>query len=362
MDLEDRNESAELEDRSDTYDLADEDQDMSDGGAALTMTWPHAEELNAGLDMLDAEVVGQDILAGLFQDTHFPPSIMDVLYSDSPPNLEESPDISDEMMEDEYFPGAPDASSLPATMSEVSQQLQHIQDGQEHTEFQMVPDDQHAAFINNSTTPFSLPFSSTDSVSPEETPQDQFVSLADISAVNIMLAATASQNAPHLWGAEGSTSSSVFDAVVPQTLQLEAHVPVGNIGWEIGTDADPSEVDDQFNLSLGDFLENWNIQLTHNEEIKKRSKYPSMSAVHKQRYHENLTSIERCDLQGEKCDIQRIDWDEIGVSRLEARTMRQQTYKNYTNLRIPLQRHVSRPPLFFVRNVDLTFLATPPWC
>jgi hypothetical protein len=347
MDLEDQDERAELEDRSDTYDLTDEDQDMSEGGAVLTMTWSHAEELNAELDMLDAEVLGPDNLAGLFQDIEFPPSIMDALYSDSSPHLEESPDISDEMMEDEYSPGAPDASNLPATMSEVSQQLQQIEDGQEHTEFQVAPDDQHAAFINNSTAPFFLLFSSTDSVSPEETPQGQFVSLADISAVNIILAATASQNAPHLWGTEGSTPSSVFDAVVPQTLQLEAHVPVGNIGWEISTDADTSEMEDQFNLSLGDFLENWNIQLTHDEEIKKRSKYPSMSAVHKQRYHENLTSIERRDLQGEKCDIQGIDWDELGVSRLEARTMRRQTYNNYTNLRFPHQRHVSRPPLFF---------------
>jgi len=113
------------------------------------------------------------------------------------------------------------------------------------------------------------------------------------------------------------------------------------------TDADPSEVEDQINLSLGDFLESWNIQLTHDEEIKRRSKYPSMSAIQKQRYSENLTAIKRCDLQGDKCDIQGIDWDELGVSRLEARTMRRQTYKNYTNLRFSHQRHVSGPPSFF---------------
>jgi hypothetical protein len=42
-----------MEERSDTHDMSDEDQDMSDGGAELTMTLSHAEELNAELDLLD---------------------------------------------------------------------------------------------------------------------------------------------------------------------------------------------------------------------------------------------------------------------------------------------------------------------
>ncbi len=53
-----------MENRPDVHYMSDEDQDMSDGGAELTMTLSHAEQLNAELDLLDAEVMGHDNLVG----------------------------------------------------------------------------------------------------------------------------------------------------------------------------------------------------------------------------------------------------------------------------------------------------------
>jgi hypothetical protein len=239
------------EHRSDTHDMSDEDQDMSDGGAALTMTLSHAEELNAELDLLDAELMGHDNLVGLYLEAHYPAE-NSFQYSDSFPSpdqySDESPDQPEEAA-DVYMQGTADTTNLPTSLSAVSVQLQHIQDGQEHAESAETADELHGAFTNN--------------------------------------------------------------------------------------------MDDQSNLSLGDFLYNWGMSSSLAEVSKKRPRGPALPALYKQR-SEKLPPVHRNDLQGDRCDIQRINWAELGVSRLEARQMRRSTYKNYTNLRFTPQWHVSR--------------------
>jgi hypothetical protein len=107
------------------------------------------------------------------------------------------------------------------------------------------------------------------------------------------------------------------------------------------TDADDDAVDDQINLSFAEFLYNWAHSSLWEEDAKKRPRGPTLPAVESQREMKNTGPMTRKDLRGERCDIQRINWAELGVSRLEARQMRRQTYKNYTNLRLPLRWHVS---------------------
>jgi hypothetical protein len=103
--------------------------------------------------------------------------------------------------------------------------------------------------------------------------------------------------------------------------------------------ADQDTVDALHNLSLFDFLRTW-AQSRLGGDAKKRPRGPSLPAVERQREMVTATTT-RGDLHGEDCDIQRINWTELGVSRLEARQMRRQTYKNYTNLRQNLLWHVS---------------------
>jgi hypothetical protein len=100
------------------------------------------------------------------------------------------------------------------------------------------------------------------------------------------------------------------------------------------SEADDVEVEDQYNQPLGVFLYDWGASLTHPEEAKKRSRGPVLSAVRKQR-GERPAPVQRSDLQGERCDIQRINWEELGVSRLEARLKRRRSYKNYATLGSP---------------------------
>jgi hypothetical protein len=343
------------EDRSDTHNMSDEDQDMSDGGAALTMTLSHAEELNAELDLLDAEVMGHDNLVGLFLETHYPAMTENQFqYSDTFPGSDHYSDAfpgQPEEVADVYMQGTTDNTNLPTSLSAVSLQLQHLQDGQDHAESTEATDELHGAFMNNSTHSILFPFLSSpaaSNVNVGNAPQVEFVSLAEISSVNVSPASAGPQNPPHLWSTEGWTPSSALNVMVPpQALQSAASHTLlpdfnfSNLAWENDSDTDQNEVDDQSNLSLGDFLYNWSVSSTLGEESKKRLKGPALSALHKQR-SEKLAPVHRNDLQGDRCDIQRINWAELGVSRLEARQMRRSTYRNYTNLRFSHQWHVSR--------------------
>jgi hypothetical protein len=341
-----------MEDRSDIHNMSDEDQDMSDGGAALTMTLSHAEELNAELDLLDAEVMGHDNLVGLFLETHYP-SIAEspFQYSDSftspDPYSDESLDPS-EVVADAYVQGTTDAANLPTSLSAVSLQLQHIQDGQEHEESAEAADELHggAAFITNSTPSILLPFPSAHAASSlnlGNALQADFVSLGEI---NLSQALAGPPNELLLGSTDGWTPLPALDvAMPPQVLQSTiSHPFLSNFPttlWENNSDTDPNEVDDQSNLGLGEFLYHWGVSFSLSEESRKRARGPALPALYRQR-SEKLLPVQISDLQGDRCDIQRINWKELGVSRLEARQMRRSTYKNYTNLRFSHQWHVSR--------------------
>ena len=356
MGVEGQDENAEVQGGAEKDDvLSDEDHDMSDGGGApLAITPSHGEAFNTELDTLGAEVMGADNLYGLHMN-HYEGTMIEDLpisyYSShpSPYNFVQDSDVYDEDMMDEggLGPGPAALPNLPIAMSAVSQQLQHIQDGQGHANLTAIPDAQHGGVQDNSTSslPFHPPFSTT-TLSFGNNPASSYVSLDDISSSPQQSVTLGSPNAPHLWGTGGWTPSPAMGVVVVsgQGHSNASHFPSSDIiGLE---DDDPTEtdndpVDDQINLSLAEFLYNWAQSSLREEDTKKRPRGPTIAAVESQRELKSTEPLMRSDLRGERCDIQRINWAEMGVSRLEARQIRRQTYKNYTNLRLSLQGHVS---------------------
>lgn len=316
MGLDGRDERGELPEQADFYDSVDEDQDMSDGGAALTMTLSHAEALNAELDLLDAEIMGPDNFNDLHPDEHFP--LMPI-----------HGDVDGFFMPTQYTPYHPqdaqqdpmDTTNLPATMSQVSQHLQHIQDGQEHLE-EMITDE-HGGPTNTSSYPFSFPPSPYhfQAVPGSAGTQQavQYLSMSDAVSVQ----STPPLPLPLPLPVAGNSS------LQPQNPQNVPHLSFVDMAWDDNSDADQHEVEDQINLSLGEFLYSWGMSMGRNEDSRRRGRGPVLTALHQQRYLENLEAMRRCDLQGELCDIQRINWSELGVTRLEARQMRRMTYRNY---------------------------------
>lgn len=328
------------EERSDPLTQSDEDQDMSDGGAVLTMTLSHAEQMNAELDLLDAEMMGEENLYGLLTDSDLAPSMF---YADSDFTQDQDQDQSsqtqsDYAMDDVYMHDIAHPISIPTTMSEVAQQLQHLQEGQAHAEADAA--DEGDAALLNSTPSILLPFfSNFQEIAVAGGPQMDYVSMSQIVPFNVPAVG------PNI-------QQSTLD---PQDLLLLSDLPVFHhpgLDMDIMSDADHDEGDEHWNMTLGDFLQYWgasSVEDAPDGPPRRRPKGPSLAALHQQRFAK-LEPVQRKDLQGEKCDIQRIDWDDLGVTRLEARQMRRAMYKNYRNLRREPQWHVSNAYRTFGQN------------
>jgi hypothetical protein len=171
IDLELQDERPSIEECSNIYDISDDEQDMSGGGAHLVMTISHEEQSNTEsdtLDTMDADAMGPENLAGLFMDEHHYPSgpagQFEAYLSNSDDEQIE-PDFDHELHDPGYseepsseifqFQAQAFSSQLPTTMSAVSLQLQQMQDGQGHADF-MEADDLHQD--NNSIPSIFLPF------------------------------------------------------------------------------------------------------------------------------------------------------------------------------------------------------------
>lgn len=133
-------------------DDSDNDQDMSDGGAALDYPSPHAEQLNAELDLLDADIMGPENLAELYTPQQledpttntFNPNILPPAGTHQEPVSPPDPlFIVDNIMVNVVIFDIPHAPPNP------SQQLQHLphQDTQEHDYDLEEVEEQHAANI-----------------------------------------------------------------------------------------------------------------------------------------------------------------------------------------------------------------------
>lgn len=85
------------------------------------------------------------------------------------------------------------------------------------------------------------------------------------------------------------------------------------------------------NYGLTDFLHRWARQSRPMQAIARdQGRFPWPNRINELAAKE-VTRIDYDELEGDFCDMQGIDWDDIGVTRREARKQRLETYNNYVN-------------------------------
>lgn len=118
--------------------MSDDEGGMSsDGGVQLNMSSAYSEALNVEMDMVDAEVMGHFNLASIAESYAFVVDEMDDatqldMVEEESQVVPPSWTLGDDSVA--VVPQTLDLSNIPNVMSEVSQQLQYIQDGQEQGE------------------------------------------------------------------------------------------------------------------------------------------------------------------------------------------------------------------------------------
>lgn len=97
------------------------------------------------------------------------------------------------------------------------------------------------------------------------------------------------------------------------------------------------------NYPLIAFLQNWAGAPPTRQLSRERWRFPWMKRITEQASRQ-LTTIRYDNLEGEQCDFQGLDWDDLGVPRRDARERRLLTYTNYTNEPGSDKWHVSSVP------------------
>ncbi|KAK2611121.1 hypothetical protein N8I77_004497 [Diaporthe amygdali] len=86
------------------------------------------------------------------------------------------------------------------------------------------------------------------------------------------------------------------------------------------------------NYNLADFIRVWAWQNGVWQGVsRERGRYPWLDRISPQ-ITKDLSRVEYQDLEGDSCDVQGMNWDDLGVTRSEARERRLLTYKNYVNI------------------------------
>lgn len=88
------------------------------------------------------------------------------------------------------------------------------------------------------------------------------------------------------------------------------------------------------NHNLPDFLRYWAYQSNsawHGMNCRERGRYPWLTRIGAQMAR-NIAHVGYDDLEGDRYDVQGIDWEDLGITRNEARERRLNTYKNYVNI------------------------------
>ncbi|KAK7952173.1 WD40-repeat-containing domain protein [Apiospora aurea] len=128
-------------------------------------------------------------------------------------------------------------------------------------------------------------------------------------------------NPPHLpWPQQlppGLAQGLFMDDLTEEELAEQLHpMPISN--------ANPLSLAPE-NLNFVDFMRIW--------AENGRGKLPDIRRLRAQLGDVSLgsTRVEYNQLRGNKCDLQGIDWEDLGVPRRVARERRMITYRNYTN-------------------------------
>jgi hypothetical protein len=311
--------------------VSDSEDDMDiDGGVSLNL---HAAALNAEMDLLDQEIMGEENYNIMMQDQQDHEMEHDAMPAD-----DSQPSASTMPMDIAHL--HPTAANLPATMTEVSQQLQHLQDGLELAD--MTGMTAHGSVGDNSIYPLSLdvyPFIPTTSVGENGGGQDGYGILSEKDDLGL-------SGMPVDTLVDGASQDDPVHVVGPTHLEYLIGLGIYDVSageGEMDTEdeeANETVVEDQANLDLYEFMWNW---ATSMGGPRKRLHGPNLEAVQETR-KKKLKSIHRSDLQGEYCDVQGLDWSALDVKRTEARSVRRRTYTNYVNLGQPVLKAVSCSP------------------
>jgi len=321
----------------------EEDTEMSDGGVQIDMTNAHTHQLNNEMDMVDSEVMGPYNVAVITTNTTFHTG---VLQDDASEDLTEytpgedtagsNYDIADDEVgdEDEDDGLVSQAAHISDPMSAVSQQLESLQGGQEDDEFETAI--LHGSDQNHSINPFpSLP-----PISELVGDQDGLPVLHDAPSAVYHIGAPAPGS---LLGVNIAGQGNDLGQV-SSDVDWGGHWDSDGESDEEGvTHANTLQVDDVHALDLRNFLYAWVHWSTNQKSSsrKKRKKENIPNIAYLDLLSDELpTETLRSDLHGDVCDFQGLDWTKIEVERKDARRMRLRTYKNYTNMKIPVW-HVS---------------------
>ncbi|KAI8151875.1 putative WD repeat-containing protein [Colletotrichum sp. SAR 10_70] len=131
---------------------------------------------------------------------------------------------------------------------------------------------------------------------------------------------------------DDDTWQSTYPAISGVSGALQQHVVTGvdeeeeaiwqEDGPPAASNANPSTLGPE-NLCLRDFLRDWAWR-------NRNGPRPSIRSISAQSA-QKVARVRFSDLEGDRCDLQGIDWEDLGVLRSEARVRRKLDYKNYTN-------------------------------
>lgn len=331
-----------------------------DGAVLLPMTASHAEQINAEMDIIDSEVMGTHNLAMIATENHLQPVPASddymVDYTDYAEfeqheslSLDEDlmfgPDVQSWTGNDihgGYIDQDAPLSNVPNGLTEVTQQLQHIQDGQDQTEVTTSTNHHGGNHDPSSYSIFSPP---STFLSPGGHSSHLGSGHTSISFQSPISSIPYTPDAPlHTghWASIGNVAHVLYQVYEPDDNGSSDEDDIYNEeSFDMGiSDANYLQVEDQHNLSLGDFLFSWGYAASRNSSPKKKRRGPRLDSVNDLRASKPQR-IRYDDLKGEKCDFQGIDWRKLEITRNEARKMRMATYKNYVNLKTPSW-HVSK--------------------
>ncbi|KAI1006127.1 hypothetical protein K3495_g2094 [Podosphaera aphanis] len=326
----------------------------------LIMTSSHAQNLNAELDALDAEIMGDENMKSLRANSSYPNEYDDMEYRYYEDNVYESEIYSDldELEVDAQPTGYDGRYFQNLAQASYQQNQQHNIYTEYNSPLIHTMNQSQSPWVIHQYATSGLPEEnqSFDSINFGLVPPLDYIPQVD-SLINSQAAPIDLNPISNTWLTEGAVTPSVGATPEPyQAAQLNPSSPLLPGTNDFGANNENSasenltanhenfageiltanhEMEEQINLDLYGTLRHWSDEVSYFDPRRtKGTRGPSLYAVEALR-SVKPNCIQRSDLRGDECDMQRINWKELGISRLEARRRRSQIYCNYTNIRYP---------------------------
>lgn len=117
----------------------------------------------------------------------------------------------------------------------------------------------------------------------------------------------------------------------PFNHQFAVHILAHNMNPNAASNPNATALSPE-NYDLPDFIRLWAWQNGAWQGVaRERGRWPWSARIDPQ-MSRPISQVDYMDLEGDKYDVQGIDWEDLGVTRAEARERRFLTYKNYVNI------------------------------